>query len=135
MGVMYSSKSLGLLSKVYKVHQAQDLFQSYTLLLYILIHLQIMTSFKPLAGTALFKPLQVGSMKLEHRIVLAPLTRMRATKESDGVYVANELLVEHYSQRASKGGLLLTEATPISRLAAGYPGVFLMRSLWTYDQY
>jgi len=31
--------------------------------------------------------------------------------------------VEYYSQRASKGGFLLTEATPISRFAAGYPGV------------
>lgn len=82
---------------------------------------------KPLADTALFKPLQVGSIKLEHRIVLAPLTRMRATKESEGVYVPNDLLVEYYSQRASKGGLLLSEATPISRLAAGYrgsPGIF-----------
>lgn len=79
--------------------------------------------FKPLADTALFKPLQVGSIKLDHRVVLAPLTRMRASKESDGVYLPNDLLVEYYAQRASKGGLLLSEATPISRLAAGYPGV------------
>lgn len=79
--------------------------------------------FKPLANTTLFKPLHVtDSLQLEHRIILAPLTRMRATKESDGVYVPNDLIVEHYAQRASKGGLLLTEATPISRLAAGYPG-------------
>lgn len=73
-------------------------------------------SLKPLAGTALFEPLQLGALKLEHRVVLAPLTRMRATKESDGVFVPNDLLVEYYSQRASKGGFLLTEAVPISRL-------------------
>jgi len=79
--------------------------------------------FKALADTALFKPLQVGSITLEHRVVLAPQTRMRATKESDGVYVPGDLAVEYYAQRASKGGLLISEATPISRLAAGYPGV------------
>ncbi|KAI9732075.1 MAG: hypothetical protein M1818_007670 [Claussenomyces sp. TS43310] len=80
-------------------------------------------SIKPLADTALFKPLQLGGIKLEHRVVLAPLTRMRSSKESDGVWAPNDLNVEYYSQRASKGGLLLSEATPISRLAAGYPGV------------
>ncbi|KAJ5894357.1 hypothetical protein N7495_006048 [Penicillium taxi] len=71
----------------------------------------------------LFTPLRLGTLSLSHRVVLAPLTRMRSTKESDGVFVPNELNVEYYSQRASEGGLLLTEATPISRLAAGYPGV------------
>lgn len=79
--------------------------------------------FKPLADTALFQPLQLGSIKLEHRVVLAPLTRMRSSKESEGVFVPNDLNVEAYSQRASAGGLLLSEATPISKLAAGYPGM------------
>lgn len=64
----------------------------------------------------LFQPLRVGALSLNHRVVLAPLTRMRSTKESDGVYVPNDLNVEYYSQRASPGGLMLTEATPISRL-------------------
>ncbi|EEH16871.1 hypothetical protein PABG_06958 [Paracoccidioides brasiliensis Pb03] len=82
-----------------------------------------MASFAPLKDTALFKPLQLGALQLEHRIVLAPLTRMRSTKESEGVYVPNDLNVTYYSQRATKGGFLLTEATPISRHAAGYPGV------------
>lgn len=72
-------------------------------------------SLEPLVSTPLFQPLRLGATTLEHRVVLAPLTRMRATKESEGVYVPNDLLVEYYSQRASKGGLLLTEATPISR--------------------
>ncbi|KAL3465223.1 hypothetical protein BJX64DRAFT_253428 [Aspergillus heterothallicus] len=71
----------------------------------------------------LFQPLRLGAFTLSHRIVQAPCTRMRATKESDGVYVPNDLMVEYYSQRATQGGLMLTEATPISRLAAGYPGV------------
>ncbi|KAJ5217594.1 uncharacterized protein N7469_011219 [Penicillium citrinum] len=71
----------------------------------------------------LFQPLRLGALSLSHRVVQAPCTRMRSTKESDGVFVPNELNVEYYSQRASAGGFLLTEATPISRYAAGYPGV------------
>ena len=71
--------------------------------------------FKPLADTALFTSVKIGVLNLEHRIVLAPLTRMRGTKEFDGVWAPGNLAVEYYAQRASKGGLLLTEATNISR--------------------
>lgn len=73
------------------------------------------TGFKPLKDTALFSPLKLGSLNLEHRIVQAPLTRMRATKESDGVTVPNDLNAEYYAQRANKGGLQLTEATDICK--------------------
>jgi len=62
-------------------------------------------------------------MSLEHRVVQAPLTRMRATKESEGIFVPGDLNVEYYSQRANKGGLQLTEATDIHHFAGGYPGV------------
>lgn len=72
--------------------------------------------FSPLADTALFKPIELGALKLEHRLVLSPLTRMRGSKESEGVWVPTDLNVEYYSQRATKGGFMLTEATPISRL-------------------
>ena len=71
--------------------------------------------FKPLKDTALFKPWKLGHLNLEHRIVQAPLTRMRCTKEEDGVTVPNDLVVEYYSQRANKGGLQLTEATDIHK--------------------
>ncbi|KAF2792889.1 FMN-linked oxidoreductase [Melanomma pulvis-pyrius CBS 109.77] len=81
------------------------------------------SGFKPLQDTALFTPLKLGRLNLEHRIVQAPLTRMRATKEGDGVTVPNDLNVEYYSQRATKGGLQLTEATDICKYASGYPGV------------
>jgi 2,4-dienoyl-CoA reductase-like NADH-dependent reductase (Old Yellow Enzyme family) len=74
-----------------------------------------MVTFVPLVETTLFKPLRIGALQLEHRVVQGPCTRMRATKESEGVYVPNDLVVESYSQRASKGGLQITEATPISR--------------------
>ncbi|PSN59483.1 FMN-linked oxidoreductase [Corynespora cassiicola Philippines] len=78
--------------------------------------------FKPLKDTALFTPLKLGPLTLEHRLVQAPLTRMRCTKESEGVTVPNDLVVEYYSQRATKGGLQLTEATDIFQYAGGYPG-------------
>ncbi|KAF2731252.1 FMN-linked oxidoreductase [Polyplosphaeria fusca] len=78
--------------------------------------------FKALKDTALFKPLRLGRMNLEHRVFQAPLTRMRSTKESDGVTVPNDLNVEYYGQRASKGGFQLTEATDICKYAGGYPG-------------
>jgi hypothetical protein len=74
--------------------------------------------YQPLKDTALFTPLQLGPLRLEHRIVQAPLTRMRSTKEADGIVVPNDLNVEYYGQRASKGGLQLTEATDIFQYAS-----------------
>lgn len=79
--------------------------------------------FTPLKDTLLFKPWKLGSLSLEHRLVQAPLTRMRCEKDAEGINVASDLMVEYYGQRASKGGLQLTEATDISRWASGYPGV------------
>jgi 2,4-dienoyl-CoA reductase-like NADH-dependent reductase (Old Yellow Enzyme family) len=66
----------------------------------------------------MFKPSQIGRLQLEHKVVLAPLTRMRAPKEADGVFYPGDLNVEYYSQRASKGGFMLSEACPISRLVS-----------------
>jgi hypothetical protein len=71
--------------------------------------------FKPLKDTPLFSPLTLGALNLDHRIVQAPLTRMRAVKESDAVFIPKDLHVEYYSQRASKGGFQLTEATDICK--------------------
>lgn len=66
----------------------------------------------------LFSPTAIGPMSLGHRVVMAPLTRMRS---SDGD-IPNDLMLEYYSQRASHGGLIITEATPISRQGYGYAG-------------
>ena len=66
----------------------------------------------------LLAPLRVGDLELSHRVVLAPLTRMRSTQPGD---VPNVLNATYYAQRASKGGLLITEATQISLLGKGYP--------------
>eukprot|EP00887_Chlorella_sp_A99_P000665 scaffold5.g665.t1 len=64
----------------------------------------------------LFKPFQLGPCDLRHRIVLAPLTRCRAIDT-----IPHKNAITYYSQRASQGGLLLTEATCISERAHGYP--------------
>lgn len=65
---------------------------------------------------AIFTPIKVGGHKLQHRVVLAPLTRFRATVEG----VPTDLLTEYYKQRTTDGGLLITEATGITQGAA-YP--------------
>ncbi|KAI5262814.1 FMN-linked oxidoreductase [Aureobasidium subglaciale] len=80
-------------------------------------------AFTPLKDTILFKSWKLGNITLEHKLVQAPLTRMRCTKNDEGINIPPDLMVEYYGQRASKGGLQLTEATDISRYASGYPGV------------
>ncbi|GAN03425.1 N-ethylmaleimide reductase [Mucor ambiguus] len=72
-----------------------------------------------MSSQALFSPIKVGTHTLKHRVVLAPLTRFRATLD----HVPTDLHVEYYKQRASDGGLLITEGTAISRLAGAYPQV------------
>lgn len=81
------------------------------------------SQFTPLKDTLLFKSWKLGNLSLEHRLVQAPLTRMRSTKNTEGINIPSDLMVEYYGQRASKGGLQITEATDISRYASGYPGV------------
>jgi N-ethylmaleimide reductase len=63
-----------------------------------------------------FSPLQLGKLTLPNRIFMAPLTRGRATREG----VPTPLMVEYYRQRAS-AGLIITEATGISRQGLGWP--------------
>ena len=59
----------------------------------------------------LFTPFSVGKFDLSHRIVLAPLTRIRADEET---LAPTKLNVEYYAQRATPGGLLISEAVYIS---------------------
>ena len=68
--------------------------------------------------TLLFSPLHVGAHQLRHRIVMAPLTRMRASQPGN---IPNEMNARYYAQRASAGGLLVSEATQISPRGQGYP--------------
>ena len=68
--------------------------------------------------TKLFEPLTIGSLTLPNRIIMAPLTRMRAKQPGN---VPHELNAEYYAQRAS-AGLIISEATQVSQQGQGYPG-------------
>src|SRR6185437_1912959 len=69
---------------------------------------------------SLFSPLKVGRYHLKHRVMLAPLTRMRAAKPS---LAPRPLNAEYYAQRATPGGLLIAEASPVMASGFGSPGV------------
>ncbi|KAF2655115.1 FMN-linked oxidoreductase [Lophiostoma macrostomum CBS 122681] len=85
------------------------------------------------AQSKLFEPVSIGNgkIKLDHRVILAPLTRNRGTPLKDTstadnpnrIWLPNELMVEYYSQRTTKGGLLITEGVPPSLEGNGMPGV------------
>ncbi|KAK9723074.1 hypothetical protein K7432_002134 [Basidiobolus ranarum] len=71
----------------------------------------------------LFEPIQFSNRRLEHRVVLAPLTRFRADEEG----VPQDIVSSYYEQRTSKGGLLITEGTLVSPEGGGYaniPGIY-----------
>lgn len=70
----------------------------------------------------LFEPVQMKHLNLENRMVMAPLTRSRATENG----VTTDLIAEYYEQRSS-AGLIISEATNISQEAYGYaltPGIY-----------
>jgi N-ethylmaleimide reductase len=75
------------------------------------------------SADVLFTPFTLGRERLRNRIVMAPLTRNRATPNTDA---PRELNVEYYRQRAS-AGLIIAEATQISPYGKGYaftPGIY-----------
>jgi N-ethylmaleimide reductase len=72
----------------------------------------------------LYTPFQIGAVRLDHRIVQAPLTRLRSDQPGD---VPSAMMLKYYGQRASKGGLQIAEATPVSIQGRGYlgaPGIY-----------
>ncbi|RHN53336.1 putative 12-oxophytodienoate reductase [Medicago truncatula] len=74
----------------------------------------------------LLTPYKMGKFNLSHRVVLAPLTRQRSYNN-----IPQQHAVLYYSQRASEGGLLISEATGVSETAQGSsntPGI------WTKEQ-
>jgi 2,4-dienoyl-CoA reductase-like NADH-dependent reductase (Old Yellow Enzyme family) len=75
---------------------------------------------------SLFDPLQLGDILLPNRIIMAPLTRQRASAGR----VPNALMAEYYTQRAG-AGLIISEATSVTPMGVGYadtPG------LWSGEQ-
>jgi 2,4-dienoyl-CoA reductase-like NADH-dependent reductase (Old Yellow Enzyme family) len=76
---------------------------------------------------SLFDPLSVGDLVLPNRVLMSPLTRLRATLPG---HVPNDLMAQYYAQRAS-AGLIISEATPVTPWGVGYEGV---PGIWTGEQ-
>ncbi|XP_044510627.1 putative 12-oxophytodienoate reductase 11 [Mangifera indica] len=74
----------------------------------------------------LLTPYKMGPFDLSHRVVLAPLTRQRSHGN-----VPQPHAILYYSQRTTKGGLLIAEATGVSNTAQGYPNT---PGIWTKEQ-
>lgn len=74
----------------------------------------------------LFDPLRLGALELPNRIIMAPLTRCRASAGR----VPNALNAAYYAQRAS-AGLIITEATSVDPMGVGYPDT---PGIWSEDQ-
>jgi N-ethylmaleimide reductase len=75
------------------------------------------------SGTLLLQPFLLGDVELRNRVVMAPLTRTRATLPGA---IPNQLMREYYAQRAS-AGLIISEGTFVSDQARGWfgaPGVY-----------
>ncbi|WP_322044793.1 alkene reductase [Paraburkholderia sp. J67] len=74
----------------------------------------------------LFDPIKLGALELRNRIVMAPLTRMRAVDQR----APGALNAQYYVQRAS-AGLILTEATSVTKQGVGYPNT---PGIWSEKQ-
>ncbi|KAL6861816.1 hypothetical protein ACP4OV_017516 [Aristida adscensionis] len=81
---------------------------------------------KQAAAIPLMTPYKMGQFELSHRVVLAPLTRCRSYGNVPQPHAA-----VYYAQRASKGGLLIAEATGVSATAQGFPE---SPGIWTPEQ-
>lgn len=70
----------------------------------------------------ILSPIKVGSLSLPNRVVMAPLTRCRASQN----HIPNEMMAEYYSQRAS-AGLIIAEATMVMKGNSSFiaePGIY-----------
>jgi hypothetical protein len=74
----------------------------------------------------LLEPIQIGDLRLPNRVIMAPLTRCRASAGR----VPNALMRDYYVQRAS-AGLILSEATAVSPSGVGYPDT---PGIWSAEQ-
>jgi N-ethylmaleimide reductase len=75
---------------------------------------------------SLFEPIRLGDLEAANRIIMSPMTRGRATRE----HVPTRVMETYYSQRAS-AGVIISEATGISRQGMGWP---YAPGIWTNEQ-
>lgn len=81
----------------------------------------------------LFDAVPLGPLSLPNRIIMAPMTRCRTSQPGD---VPNHLMATYYAQRAS-AGLIISEATQISRQGQGYsftPGIHTLAQIAGWRQ-
>lgn len=76
--------------------------------------------------TSLFQPLRVGALQLPHRVLMAPMTRGRGTRE----HVPTAIMIDYYAQRAS-AGLIISEAIGITQQGLGWA---YATGLWSAEQ-
>ncbi|SEJ04499.1 N-ethylmaleimide reductase [Sphingobium sp. AP50] len=76
--------------------------------------------------TSLFDPIQLGAISAPNRVLMAPLTRGRATRN----HVPTPIMADYYAQRAS-AGLIISEATGISQQGLGWP---FAPGIWSDEQ-
>jgi len=72
----------------------------------------------------LFTPIRLGALSLKHRVVFPAMSRLRAVWPSA---VPSDLMIDYYGQRATEGGLIITEANAVSPAARAYhtgPGLY-----------
>ena len=73
------------------------------------------------SSTNIFSPVNLGAYNLQNRIVMAPMTRLRAVDS-----IPNSVMATYYAQRSS-AGLIVTECTMVSPMSNGYincPGIY-----------
>uniref|UniRef100_A0A0D9WN93 NADH:flavin oxidoreductase/NADH oxidase N-terminal domain-containing protein n=1 Tax=Leersia perrieri TaxID=77586 RepID=A0A0D9WN93_9ORYZ len=80
----------------------------------------------PAPAIPVLSPYKMGPFELSHRVVLAPLTRNRSYG-----HVPQPHAAVYYTQRATRGGLLITEGTGVSATGEGYPEI---PGIWTQQQ-
>ena len=79
----------------------------------------------------LFEPIRVGKCDLKHRVVMAPLTRLRHS----ATHVPGPGAAEYYAQRASTPGtLVVTESTVIAPQAGGFEYGLNTPGIWSDEQ-
>lgn len=80
----------------------------------------------------LYSPIQLGELKLNNRVLMAPLTRARA----EPGHIPGRLMAEHYAQRA-EAGLIIAEATMVSEGCCAFiaePGIYSQEQIAGWQQ-
>jgi 2,4-dienoyl-CoA reductase-like NADH-dependent reductase (Old Yellow Enzyme family) len=78
-------------------------------------------------GDALQSPFNLPTVQLSHRVVLAPMTRMRASSPG----IPSTAAAKYYSERTTPGGLLISEGIVIDPRGKGFPNT---PGLWSEEQ-